>query len=392
MPITLQEMKVGLSDKVQAQVVDTFVRKSELLELLPFDNAVSPSGGSTLTYGYVQKKLPSATAFRAINAEYTASQATVEKKSVDLKVLGGAFEIDRVIKDAEGQFNNLALQLEEKIVSAIGTFHNSLVNGDVAVDANSFDGLDKFLVGQTTEYNTGAVIDLSTTALIKANADEFYEALLKLINSTGAHALLVNETAKTKIQTVARILGYKTESEEAFGRVVTSIGEGKVRLIDLGNTVTVSGAGTELSPYEVNEAPIIGTKTRAISATQVYTEVLSTVSGALKVVADTATPTTGEVKVSVANASAKGDEVFEADDYVKLVNDDVTGLSDIYAVRFSVLDGFHGVTLTGNSGINSFLPDFNQPGAVKKGEVELVACVALKNTKAAGVLRNVKIV
>ena len=86
MPVTLLEMKVGMADKVQAQVIDTFVRHSELLELLPFDDAVSPSGGSTLTYGYVQKKLPSTTAFRAINSEYSASQATVEKKTVDLKV------------------------------------------------------------------------------------------------------------------------------------------------------------------------------------------------------------------------------------------------------------------------------------------------------------------
>jgi hypothetical protein len=30
-------------------------------------------------------------------------------------------------------------------------------------------------------------------------------------------------------------------------------------------------------------------------------------------------------------------------------------------------------------------------GAVKKGEVEMVACVALKNVKSAGVLRNIKI-
>ena len=68
-----------------------------------------------------------------------------------------------------------------------------------------------------------------------------------------------------------------------------------------------------------------------------------------------------------------------------------TGLTDIYAVKFSVLDGFHGVTLTGNNAISQYLPDFNTPGAVKKGEVEMVACVALKNVKSAGVLRNIKI-
>ena len=331
MAMTLAEMKVGMTDKLQSSVVDTFIRESEVLELIPFDNSLSPNGGSTLTYGYIQKKLPSATSFRAINEEFAASQATVEKKSVDLKIFGGSFELDRVIKQAEGMYNNMALQLEEKVISAVGTFHNAMINGDSSGDAEQFDGLDKFLVGQSTEFGTAAVIDLSTMAKVKENADVFYEELLKLINRTGAHALFVNEGMKTKIQTVARVLGYKTESKEDFGRTITTIGEGNVRLVDLKNIVTVSeGAAVE--------TPIIGTKTRTVA----------TVS--------------------------------------------TTGLTDIYAVKFGVLDGFHGVTLTGTNGVTSYLPDFNQPGAVKKGEVEMVACVALKNTKAAGVLRNVKIV
>ncbi|EOZ2853729.1 major capsid protein [Listeria monocytogenes] len=329
-------MRIGMQNKVAQHVVDTFIRKSEILELLPFDNSVSPNGaGSTLIYGYNQKKLPSNTAFRALNTEYKASEAKQEHKTVELKVFGGAFEIDRVIKDAEGQYNNMAYQLEEKITSAVGTFHNAMINGDSGVDALSFDGLDKFLVGQSTEYNTDAVIDLSTTAKLKENADEFYEALLKLINSTGAHALMCNETAKTKIQSVARHLGFKTESEEAFGRTVTTIGEGKVRIIDLGNVVTQTGEGDEAVAVET---PIINTKSR-------------TVGGAA-----------------------------------------ATGLTDIYAVRFAVQDGFHGVTITGDNGIKHYLPDFKTSGAVKTGEVEMVACVALKNTKAAAVLRNVKVI
>ena len=68
------------------------------------------------------------------------------------------------------------------------------------------------------------------------------------------------------------------------------------------------------------------------------------------------------------------------------------GLTDNYAVKFDVNDGFHGVTLTGNSGINQYVPDFNKPGAVKDGEVEMVAATVLKNTAHAGVLRGIKLV
>ena len=131
MAMTLAEMKVGMSDKIAQQVVDTFIRNSEILELLPFDNSVSPNGGSTLTYGYIQKKIPGQTAFRAINSEYTASQATVEKKSVDLKVFGGAFEIDRVIKQAEGMYNNMAclLYTSARTRHSVGYPHKSGTSG-----------------------------------------------------------------------------------------------------------------------------------------------------------------------------------------------------------------------------------------------------------------------
>jgi hypothetical protein len=223
----------------------------------------------------------------------------------------------------------MAFQLEEKIKSAVGTFHNAMINGDSASDANSFDGLDKFLVGQATEFNTNAVIDVSTMSNLSSNQEIFYEAIQNLINQTNADALLMNNSTILKIQTLARLLGYKTESEEAFGRTVTKFGN--VRLIDLENVATVEGGSAK-------ETPIIS----------------------------------GAIERTVGSTA-------------------YTGLTDIYAVHFSVDDGFHGVTLTGNSAISQYLPDFSTPGAVKKGEVEMVAAVALKNVKSAGVLRNIKI-
>ena len=339
--LKLTDLTVGQDDKVAEKVVDTFIRESEILELLLFDNAVSPSGkGSTLVYGYVQTKVPSQAAFRAIGSEYKPSEAALKELAVKLKIFGGSFQIDRVIKSIEGKLENMDRQLSEKIKAAVGLFHDTMINGDSATNNLAFDGLDKFLVGTSTEYNTNAAIDLSTMEKLKANADVFYEALLKLINATGAQALLVNESMKTKIQTVARVLGYKTESEEAFGRVVTSIGEGKVRLIDLKNKYKVTEGADEESEATVTEEPIIGIKSRKLGGEQSET----------------------------------------------------TGLTDIYGVRFDVDKGFCGVTITGNKAIDTYLPDFTTPGAVKTGEVEMVAAVALKDTHAAGVLRNIKIV
>jgi hypothetical protein len=45
----------------------------------------------------------------------------------------------------------------------------------------------------------------------------------------------------------------------------------------------------------------------------------------------------------------------------------------------------------GTGVIQSYLPDMDAPGAVKTGEVELVAGVALKNTLKAAVLKDIAI-
>lgn len=325
MAMTLVDMKAGMNDKVAQQVVDIFLRNSEILQVLSFDNCVSPQGGSTLTYTYMQKKLPSLAAFRTLYNEYTASEATLEKKSADLKIFGGKFSMDRVLKQAEGRYNNMAFQMQEKILAAISLFHHTLINGDATTNEQEFDGLDKMLAGTATEYNAASVIDVSTMAKLKENADQLYEQLQLLIKNTNADALLMNSSMIAKIQTMARILGYKTESEEAFGRTVTTM-DGK-RFMDLGNHYTIEGGKP------------------------------------------------------VANSCVKAG----------ITRDAGSGLTDIYAVKFDVNDGFHAASLTGGSAITQYIPDFNQPGPVKDGEVEMVAATILKNTAHAGVLRNIKI-
>ena len=67
------------------------------------------------------------------------------------------------------------------------------------------------------------------------------------------------------------------------------------------------------------------------------------------------------------------------------------GKTDLYAVRFG-LDGFHGVSTAGGNLVSQWTPDFDTPGAVKTGEVELGPVgVALKKTKAAAVARDVQV-
>lgn len=83
-----------------------------------------------------------------------------------------------------------------------------------------------------------------------------------------------------------------------------------------------------------------------------------------------------------------GEKAGSNDPIIPIASD---GTTSLYAYRVG-LDGFCGITTTDGTLVKTWLPDFTQPGAVHRGEVELGPVgVALKATKAAGVLRKIKV-
>lgn len=325
MPITLADAKVGMADKVDQQIVDMFRRSSLLLDRLTFDNAISPgTGGSTLVYGYTQLKTPSTAAVRAINSEYTANEAKREKKTTQAIIMGGAFEVDRVIQDTSGAIDELVFQADEKIKATANFFTNCVINGTAAGAAapgkttGTFDGLNKLLANSSTEYT--ATADLSTSENVTANYNQFLDELDEFISGLDGmpDMLLMNRKMLSKLRGIARRAGYYESTKDDFGRTVETYNG--IALMDAGEFY--DGSNT------------------------------------VDIVADTA-----------ADAST-------------------FGTSDIYAVKFG-LDAFHGISPTGTKVITSYMPDLTLPGAVKKGEVELVAGVALKNTLKAGHMKGI---
>ena len=323
--ITLAEAKVGMADKVDQKVVDTFRRSSLLLDKLVFDNAISPgTGGSTLTYGYIQLKTPSTAAVRQINSEYTAGEAKREEKTTKAVVMGGKFQIDRVLIGTAGAVDELAFQTEQKVKATANYFNNLVINGNKSNSGtgvlNTFDGLDKLLTGTETEITS--TVDVSTEALMNSNYNALLDEVDGFLSALDGKPsmLLMNNKMLSKMRSAARRAGYYSKSRDEFGRQVEAYND--IPMYDMGKYYN-------------------GTNT-------------------VDIIPETAASTSAE------------------------------GKTDIYAVTIG-LDGFHGVSPTGSKVINSYMPDLSKPGAVKDGEVELVAGVALKNTNKAGVLRGIKI-
>lgn len=324
MAITLADAKVGMADKIDRVIVDEFRRSSLLLDKLVFDNAISPgTGGSTLTYGYIQLKTPSTAAVRAINSEYTAGEAKREKKTASAVIMGGSFEVDRVLQNTSGAVDELAFQAQQKIKATSNYFHNLVINGIAAASGagyvtNTFDGLRKLLEGSSNSFTTD--IDLSDATKVTDNANAFIDQLDQLVHAIDGDTsmLLMNGDMLLKVRAAARRAGYYERTKDDFGRVVETFAG--IPLMDCGKYFN----GTR-------SVDVIGTSTASASA---------------------------------------------------------AGTSSIYAVNIA-LDGFHGISPVGTGVINSYMPDMTAPGAVKKGEVELVAGVVLKNTLKAAALNGI---
>jgi hypothetical protein len=332
MAITLAEASNNCQDDFDASVIDEFRKESTILDMLTFDDVVNPAGGgATMTYGYRRLATQPTATTRAMNTEYSPQNVTTTKVSTTLAVMGGAFNVDRVLSRIGAAASSaVTLNMQQKIKATRTRFQDEVINGDVAVDAAGFDGLDKALTGSSTEFRATSVTDwsdLDTSAGTKFTALDALDEFLGLLDGTPT-LLLGNKRALARVRAIVRRTGmYTRDPVEGLmgpgGRPVTRESYGGLIFADPGD----KAGSTD---------PIIPVETRTVSTSY-------------------------------------------------------TNLTDLYAIRIG-LDGFHGVTTVGSQLVQSWLPDFSQPGAVKTGEVELgPVAVALKATKAAAVFRNIKV-
>ncbi|GAA2037379.1 hypothetical protein GCM10009740_31480 [Terrabacter terrae] len=333
MPVTLAQAKLNATDDVDVQIIDEFQKSNDVLNRLTFDDVVSGAGnGATLTYGYTRQITQRGAAFRAINSEYTPTEVTKQRYTVDLKPLGGSFQIDRVLNRV-AQAAETAFQMRELLKGTSAKFNDSFFNGDTAVDANGFDGLNKLLTGTATEYlpvsngvSTGYVDWTAVSSQSAAfQAIAHIDAWLGTLDGR-PDAIYLPRKAKALFKVIASYAGQYSIDRDSVGNVVESY----------------------------NGIPLIDPGQKDGSALDVLQVVSRDTDG----------------------AGAGGT---------------ITGLADLYAVRYG-LDGVHGVAMAGQPLVSNWMPDFSTAGAVKTGEAELgPVAVVVKKTKSAAVLRNVKV-
>ena len=324
MAVTLAEAKNNALEDYDPFVIDEFRKSSVILDSLIFDDAVNPAGGgATLDYSYRRQETQPTAEFRAINTEYLPSTTTTKKYSTTLAVLGGAFEIDRILANIGPKGSDeVTRNINDKVKAAITLFQDTVINGDTGVNDKAFDGLDKALTGSSTEMKpTSDTYDWTDLEGEKGNeAIDTLDEFLDLLDGTPT-IVVGNKKALARVRAMVR----------------------------------------RTSMY-VRE-PIDG---------------LVNADGR---------PISRESYGGILFADA-GEKAGSNDPIIPIASD---GTTSLYAYRVG-LDGFCGITTTDGTLVKTWLPDFTQPGAVHRGEVELGPVgVALKATKAAGVLRKIKV-
>lgn len=325
MPVTLAQASLNAASDIDRTVIDEFRKSSWLFDNMPFDDVVNPAGGGS-TLVYGYHRL--VTQPTAAFRAINAEYTPQEATKEPITVSPKPFGGSFQIDrvlDRIAAGRETAFQIEQKAKAAKALFNDAVINGDDSVDANSFDGLSVALTGTATEIT----------------AAEWAAA-----GVTGAWNGTFNETLGNSIMDDVDIL---------LGML-----DGPADVIIANKRVIAKLRGA---------ARRVGYFTRGEDAFGRPIERYN-----------------GIVLLDPGEKPGSTDEVIPVDG---------DGLTDIYAVRIG-MDGFHGIGLSSQHGdplgsalVRHWLPDFESAGAVKTGEVEVVAAVALKATKAAAVIRDV---
>ena len=206
MALTKTEAAKLSNDLLLRGVVDTIVKESSVLTVLPFTSVV----GNALTYN--REATSPAAAFYDVGDTWTEATPTFTQVQATLKILGGDADIDNFLEQTYADTNDLQAEVIAKRAKSIAyLFSDSFYNGDSAVNTKSFDGLKKLLSGTSQEVTAGA----NGAALSLDTMDQ----LIDLVTPGKPDALFCSKRTRRKLSSLRRATGNLLETDvDQFGR------------------------------------------------------------------------------------------------------------------------------------------------------------------------------
>ena len=248
MAITLAEWAKSGKDVLERGVVKSWLMHYPFLAEFTVDGIEGFE-----TEWLIEQELPTV-GWRSLNEAFTESTGKIEKRRAGLGLLGGLIDIELRFLRGGNRIDQAAQQMSMKTRSMGYTLANTIVNGSLASDPETFDGV----LRQVTELNArnsrqvinASGLDLTTFAARAANAQALVYYFNQAITRVEAYCghkpkvALMSENMKLALVDALSSGGYFRTDKDSFDRDVDTWGG--VQLRHAGWTSPTSAGGTEI--------------------------------------------------------------------------------------------------------------------------------------------------
>lgn len=209
MALTLAESAKLSNDVVLAGIIETVVKESPILQVLPFVDIT----GNSLKYN--RENAMASAQWNSVGGIWTESTPTFTQVTSSLYILGGDADVDNFIRTTRNNVQDIeAAVIDLKAKAVAHEFEDRFLYGDNSSDANGFDGVHKLVTsGQTVNQGSGA----TPAALSLANLD----AMIDKVKPGKPDLLLMSRRTRRGLSAYARANNSPVEyALNAFGQQV----------------------------------------------------------------------------------------------------------------------------------------------------------------------------
>ncbi|MDP2919370.1 MAG: phage major capsid protein [Dehalococcoidia bacterium] len=203
MALTLAEAAKLSNDMLLQGVIETIVKESPILQVLPFIEIT----GNGLTYN--QENVLPGIDFYDVGDTWNESTPTFTQKTANLKIMGGDADVDNFLKATRSNIQDLeAAVVELKAKALKDKFEDTFIYGNSAVNAKQFDGIRKLI--DTTQASAQLVAaGASGATLTLAMLDQ----LIDTVRGGKPDLLLMSRRSRRKINALVRASGGMMEAD-----------------------------------------------------------------------------------------------------------------------------------------------------------------------------------
>jgi hypothetical protein len=202
MALTLAEASKLSNDILLQGVVETIVKDSPVLRILPFIEI----SGNGLTYNR-ENELPNIE-FYDVGETWTESTPTFDQHTATLKIMGGDADVDNFLKTTRSNIQDLeGAVIELKAKALQNKFEESFIYGDSTLSSKQYDGLRR-LIG--TMAPGGQVLPAGAAGATLSL--DMLDVLIDGVKGGRPDLLLMSRRSRRKINALVRAAGGMMET------------------------------------------------------------------------------------------------------------------------------------------------------------------------------------